>query len=158
MRTLLAFASVVLVLSSVGCPSKPKPAAQPAGDSAVVTPDTAASQPDAAQPPAGTEPAAQVTAPASGALPKFWDFSAEWCPPCREQKPIVHELEKEYAGKVEFRIIDVDQEKELAGKYGVKAIPTQVFIDKDGNTLSEHVGLFPKDSIVARFKTHGFIQ
>lgn len=103
-----------------------------------------------------TQPQTGETEAAS--LPKLWDFSAEWCPPCREQKPIIHALETEYSGKVEFRIIDVDQEKELASKFGVQAIPTQVFLDSDGNELSRHVGLLSRDSIIARFRAHGFIQ
>ena len=91
-------------------------------------------------------------------MPKLWDFSAEWCPPCRDQKPIIHELEKELKGKVEVRIIDVDQEKDLASRFDIKAIPTQVFLDKDGDELSRHTGFFSKDSLLNRMSFHGFIK
>ncbi|MCX6843092.1 MAG: thioredoxin domain-containing protein [candidate division WOR-3 bacterium] len=91
-------------------------------------------------------------------LPKLWDFWATWCPPCKQLKPTIEALEKEYEGKVEIKSIDVDQNKDLAQKFGVQAIPTLVFLDAKGNELSRIVGLVPKDTIVGRFKAHGFIQ
>jgi thioredoxin 1 len=91
-------------------------------------------------------------------LPKLWDFWATWCPPCKEMKPTIEALEKEYEGKIEIKSIDVDQNKDLAQKFNVQAIPTLVFLDAKGNELSRIVGLSPKDTIVGRFKTHGFIQ
>jgi thioredoxin 1 len=91
-------------------------------------------------------------------LPKLWDFWATWCGPCKEMKPTIEALEKEYAGRIEIRSIDVDQNKDLAQKFGVQAIPTLVFLDAKGNELSRIVGLVPRDTIVGRFKTHGFIQ
>jgi len=90
-------------------------------------------------------------------LPKLWDFWATWCPPCKELKPTIEALEKEYEGKIEIRSIDTDQNKDLAQKFSVQAIPTLVFLDAKGNELSRIVGLVPKDTIVGRFKTHGFI-
>ena len=91
-------------------------------------------------------------------LPKLWDFWATWCGPCKEMKPTIEALEKEYAGRIEIRSIDVDQNKDLAQKFKVEAIPTLVFLDAKGNELSRIVGLVPKDTVVGRFKTHGFIQ
>ena len=91
-------------------------------------------------------------------LPKLWDFWATWCGPCKEMKPTIEALEKEYAGRIEIRSIDVDQNKDLAQKFKVEAIPTLVFLDAKGNELSRIVGLVPSDTIVGRFKTHGFIQ
>jgi len=91
-------------------------------------------------------------------LPKLWDFWATWCPPCKELKPTIEALEKEYEGKIEIRSIDVDQNKDLAQKFGVQAIPTLVFLDAKGNELSRIVGLVPRDTIVGRFKAHGFIE
>ena len=107
--------------------------------------------------PTATEDKSAVKA-AETNLPKLWDFWATWCPPCKEMKPTIEALEKEYQGKIEIRSIDVDQNKELAQKFGVQAIPTLVFLDKDGKELSRIVGLVPKDTILGRFKAHGFIQ
>jgi thioredoxin 1 len=107
-----------------------------------------------------TQPQAQAQAQPYTAtnLPKLWDFWATWCPPCKELKPTIEALEKEYEGKIEIRSIDVDQNKDLAQKFNVQAIPTLVFLDAKGNELSRIVGLTQKDTIVGRFKTHGFIQ
>ncbi|NPV14263.1 thioredoxin fold domain-containing protein [candidate division WOR-3 bacterium] len=91
-------------------------------------------------------------------LPKLWDFFATWCPPCKKQAPIVEEIAREFEGVVEVRSIDTDKEQELARKFNIQAIPTLVFLDPSGKELSRNVGLMSKDSIIARFKTHGFIK
>ena len=142
MRTLtITFVLALLVVA--GC--APKPTSGPAAQS---------------QAQAQTQPQAQAQAqPYSPTnLPKLWDFWATWCPPCKELKPTIEALEKEYEGKIEIRSINVDENKELAQKFEVKAIPTLVFLDAKGNELSRIVGLTQKDTIVGRFKTHGFIQ
>lgn len=91
-------------------------------------------------------------------LPKLWDFWATWCPPCKALKPTIEALATEYAGKIEIKSIDIDKNGELASKFGIQAVPTLVFLDKDGNELSRIVGAVPKDTIVGRFRAHGFIQ
>jgi thioredoxin 1 len=114
-----------------------------------------------APPQAGTEAAEGTAASAKAVatnLPKLWDFWATWCPPCKQLKPTIEALEKEYAGRIEITSIDVDQDKSLSEKFNVEAIPTLVFLDAKGNELSRIVGLASKDTIVGRFKTHGFIQ
>ena len=107
---------------------------------------------------AQAQPQPQAQAYTATNLPKLWDFWATWCPPCKELKPTIEALEKEYEGRIEIRSINVDENKELAQKFEVKAIPTLVFLDAKGNELSRIVGLTQKDTIVGRFKTHGFIQ
>ena len=109
-----------------------------------------------ATPVPGAQPLARTEAMTN--LPKLWDFWATWCPPCKELKPTIEALEKEYAGKIEIKSINVDESKDLAQKFKVQAIPTLVFLDAKGNELSRIVGLVPRDTIVGRFKTHGFIQ
>jgi thioredoxin 1 len=142
MRTLTI--SIVLALLVVaGC--APKPASEPATQSPAQT---------QTQPPARAQ--AQSNAPSN--LPKLWDFWATWCPPCKQLKPTIEALEKEYEGKIEIKSIDTDQNQDLARKFNVQAIPTLVFLDAKGNELSRIVGLVPRDTIVGRFKTHGFIQ
>jgi thioredoxin len=91
-------------------------------------------------------------------LPKLWDFWATWCPPCRELKPTIEALEKEYEGRIEIRSIDVDQEKELAQQFKIQAVPTLVFLDKEGKELARIVGGVPKDTILGRFRSLGFIE
>jgi thioredoxin 1 len=142
MRT-LTISFVLALLVFTGC--TPKPTSGPATQSPAQT---------QAQPQAQ----AQAKAQAQTNLPKLWDFWATWCPPCKQLKPTIEALEKEYEGRIEIKSIDVDQNKDLAEKFKVQAIPTLVFLDAKGNELSRIVGLVPSDTIVGRFKTHGFIQ
>ena len=57
------------------------------------------------------------------------DFYATWCGPCQMLAPVISEIAKEYAGKVKVCKVNVDDEQELALKYGVMSIPKLVFID-----------------------------
>lgn len=79
--------------------------------------------------------------------PVLMDFSATWCGPCRMQKPILEELEKDYADRVEFKIIDVDENQELASKYGIHAVPTLI-IEKDGTEIKRYMGVTQKSVLV----------
>ena len=67
------------------------------------------------------------------------DFFAEWCPPCKTMGPIFEELKEEFAGKVEFRKIDIDKEGEKAAEFKVMSVPTFVIL-KDGKEASRKVG------------------
>lgn len=71
------------------------------------------------------------------------DFYADWCPPCKITTPIVEELEKEFAGKVEFKKINVDKSPDEAAKFGVMSIPTFI-IFKDGQEVSRKMGAISK--------------
>jgi len=72
-------------------------------------------------------------------LPIMVDFWAKWCGPCIATAPILEELSKEYAGKVSFAKVDVDENGSLAVKYGVAAIPTML-IFKDGQPVKQVTG------------------
>ena len=71
------------------------------------------------------------------------DFWAPWCAPCRSIAPVVDELAGEYAGRVGFAKVNVDENPKLATDYGVRSIPT-LLIFKDGKPLTQIVGLRPK--------------
>lgn len=73
-------------------------------------------------------------------LPMIVDFSAEWCPPCKQLKPIFEDLKREYTGKVDFVTINVDSMPELAKKYGVESIPNMVFVSPEGKELYRSIG------------------
>ncbi len=73
------------------------------------------------------------------------DFSATWCGPCKMLAPVFHELAEEMEG-VDFFNADVDENQELAGKYGIQGVPS-VLIFKDGVQVDRSVGFQPKDRL-----------
>ena len=76
------------------------------------------------------------------------DFYATWCGPCQMLAPVISEIAKEYAGKVKVCKVNVDDEQELALKYGVMSIPTLVFIDK-GKVVKVSVGYLSKEELIS---------
>jgi thioredoxin 1 len=74
------------------------------------------------------------------------DFWAPWCGPCRMVAPVVEELAGEYADKVSFFKVNVDNNQKIAGKYGVMSIPTLILF-KDGKPVATMVGYRPKDEL-----------
>lgn len=81
-----------------------------------------------------------------GDKPALIDFYATWCGPCKMLAPVLEELNGEYAGTIDIYKIDVDQEQELAAKFGVRSIPTLVLIPKNG-TLQIIRGALPKNEL-----------
>lgn len=81
------------------------------------------------------------------------DCWAPWCGPCVVISPIVEELAKEYAGKVLFGKLNVDENPRTAGRFQIFGIPTLLII-KNGKEVDRIVGLVPKDQIEARLKKH----
>jgi thioredoxin 1 len=78
-------------------------------------------------------------------IPVFVDFWAEWCGPCRMVGPVIEELAGEYAGKVNFVKVNVDENNELASKYNVFSIPTLALFNK-GQIVAQQVGAASKSS------------
>jgi thioredoxin 1 len=76
------------------------------------------------------------------------DLGATDCIPCKMMAPILKELKAEYAGKAEIGFIDVWKDPAQAQKYGVQAIPTQIFFDKNGREVFRHTGFLDKQAIV----------
>lgn len=75
--------------------------------------------------------------------PVLIDFWAAWCGPCRMLTPTMEELNEEYAGKAVIAKVNVDEEPELAQRYGVMSIPT-VFLMKNGEIVDSSIGVRPK--------------
>ena len=71
------------------------------------------------------------------------DFNATWCGPCRMLGPVLEELSDEMEGKASFYAVDVDDNQDLAMKYGISSIP-YVAVFKDGKLADEQVGFIPK--------------
>ena len=87
--------------------------------------------------------------------PMLVDFGANSCMPCRQIRPILKEIQKEYTGKASILILDVYKYQDLAKEYRVQLIPTLVFFDKGGKEIFRHVGAWDKDSIVGKLKEAG---
>jgi thioredoxin 1 len=81
------------------------------------------------------------------------DFWAEWCGPCRVVGPVVEELAKDYEGKAVIGKLNVDENPEVATKYGIRSIPTILFI-KNGEVVDKHVGAAPKSVLEQKLKSH----
>ena len=71
-----------------------------------------------------------------GQKPALIDFYATWCGPCKMMSPIVDEMAEKYAGQIDVYKVDVDQEEELAGLFGIRSIPTILFIPMEGQPQS----------------------
>ena len=86
------------------------------------------------------------------------DLGAHTCIPCKMMAPIIAELQKEYAGRASVIFIDVWQNREQAQRYGIRAIPTQIFFNQEGEESGRHVGFLDKENIEAIFKKLGVPQ
>lgn len=79
-------------------------------------------------------------------IPVLVDFWASWCGPCKMLAPTVAQIAEEYTGKVKVGKINVDDEQELAMKYGIASIPT-LLVFKNGQVTKSSVGVVPKERI-----------
>lgn len=180
-RTTLAATVAVLMLALLaGCPDYPGAQAEPADTpvpeyaattDTLVPVDTTA-VPDEEPVPAAPEPAPEtkpepIAAPEPApkppppppkpkVLPRMLAFGADRCIPCVQMRPFLTELVDEYAGRVVVQRFDVYQDREQAAQARIQMIPTQIFYDPEGKELFRHVGFYPKDSIIAKFRQFGW--
>ena len=81
------------------------------------------------------------------------DFWAEWCGPCRAIGPVIEDLSKEYAGKVNVGKVNVDYNPQVSMNYGITSIPAILFI-KNGQVVDKLVGAQPKGNFVKKIEAH----
>ena len=107
--------------------------------------------------PAASAPSASESKPPA-TLPRMVDVGSEHCIPCKMMAPILDELQREYAGKVSVEFVNLAQDGKGGERYGVRIIPTQIFIDSSGQEVFRHVGFYSKEDILAKFKELGFTK
>ncbi|PWU68214.1 thioredoxin [Gracilibacillus dipsosauri] len=82
------------------------------------------------------------------------DFWATWCGPCKMIAPVLEEIDSEMSDSVKIVKLDVDENQETAGKFGVMSIPT-LLLFKDGEVVDQVVGYQPKEALVELINKHG---
>lgn len=99
----------------------------------------------------------QAKAKAGGILVTFVEIGAARCIPCKAMQPIMKEVAEEYKGQVNVLFHDVwtSQGRIDAEKYGIRMIPTQVFLDRQGREYYRHEGYFPKHEVVKVIRMQG---
>lgn len=76
------------------------------------------------------------------------DFWADWCGPCKMVAPFVEQIAADYEGKVLVGKVNIDEEPELAQRFGIMSIPTLVFL-KNGQEVERKVGVMPPEAFAA---------
>lgn len=86
-----------------------------------------------------------------GTKPAVVDFYADWCAPCKMVAPIIDELSKEFDGKIDFYKVDTEAQQDLAAAFGIRSIPSLLFIPVEGQPQMA-AGALPKNSFKDAFK------
>jgi thioredoxin 1 len=81
------------------------------------------------------------------------DCWAPWCGPCRMLSPVIEELAKDYEGKVVFGKVNTDNNRGVAGKFGIMSIPTLLFI-KNGKLVDTIIGAVPREVIESKLRKY----
>jgi thioredoxin 1 len=87
--------------------------------------------------------------------PTLAEFGRGTCIPCKEMKPILENLAVEFQDRLNVSIVSVDVYRDLTNYYRIMAIPTQIVFDSKGKEIFRHVGLWPKDQIIAQLDKLG---
>lgn len=105
-----------------------------------------------------TEAGQAVPNPATAGepLPRLLDLGATKCIPCKLMAPILKDLKKTYAGKLQVDFIDVWENPDAARQHNINVIPTQIFFAPDGWELFRHEGFFGKEDILNQWKALGY--
>jgi peptidylprolyl isomerase len=87
--------------------------------------------------------------------PTLAEFGSSTCIPCKQMKPILEKLAAQYKGNLNVIIVEVYEQKALAQQYGIMVTPTQIVFDSSGKEITRHIGLWPREDILAQLKKMG---
>jgi thioredoxin 1 len=99
-------------------------------------------------------PAASLVEPKK--LPRMIELGSDQCIPCKMMAPIIEELTSEYKGRLQVEFYDVWKNPGEGKKFGIRVIPTQIFIDPNDKEIFRHEGFFAKADILARWTSLGY--
>ncbi len=134
------------------------PASQPAPPAAprYSEPQPAPPKPVTAEP---APPVAPEPAPARPqTLPRMLELGSVNCIPCKMMVPVMEALKQEYPGRLNVDFVDVMANPAAGEKYQIQSIPTQILFDASGREVFRHIGFWPKEEIVAKFKELGLLD
>jgi thioredoxin 1 len=93
----------------------------------------------------------------SNGKPTVAEFGASTCIPCKRMKPILEEVVAEYGDKLNLSFTDLRLHPNVATKYKISLMPTQIFFDSAGQEVTRHVGYWPKEDVLAHLEELGFL-
>jgi len=105
----------------------------------------------------GTSSSAPAAPDSSGAVAKvtFLELGADKCVPCKEMRPVMKGIEQAFGAQVEVIFYDVWDDPAPANEYGIQMIPTQIFLDENGEEFHRHTGFYPQADIEALLVERG---
>jgi thioredoxin 1 len=84
---------------------------------------------------------------------KVIDFFGEWCAPCRAYKPTFEKVSKmDEFGNIEFQELDVDENEDLASEYGIRGVPTTIFLNNKDEVVGRLAGLQTEDALITKIR------
>ncbi len=89
-------------------------------------------------------------------LPRLVELGATTCIPCQQMQPILDSLRRDFGDQLDVVFIHVYEEKDKAAPFNIRLMPTQVFLDAEGKELFRHEGFFPRDQILAKWRSLGY--
>lgn len=104
---------------------------------------------------AGDSESVSPVEPVRSDLPRLVDLGSDQCIPCKRMFPVLEELSREYRGSLVVEFLDVREDPALGREWGVRVIPTQVFIDAAGKERFRHEGFITKDGILEKWREIG---